>query len=186
MRYNAAWHRRLRRILADLPFRSQSERIGIRRALASDPVAFSIIYLSHHLKDSEGNVTFSEVHYEWARIAETWRVPGEPQSNRHAFIEPRETGNLRPRSGMHDEKITRNRRIPGARYFGPYPKIWAVRDTIDLMVRAFPIRTCSDSSYKRAMATGRPCFPGQIGRCQLRPVRRRMHAYAATVESRGK
>jgi excinuclease ABC subunit C len=61
--------------------------------------------------------------------------------------------------------VTRNRRIPGARYFGPYPKIWAVRDTIDLMVRAFPIRTCSDSSYKRAMATGRPCFPGQIGRC---------------------
>jgi excinuclease ABC subunit C len=61
--------------------------------------------------------------------------------------------------------VTRNRRIPGARYFGPYPKIWAVRDTIDLMVRAFPIRTCSDSSYKRAMTTGRPCFPGQIGRC---------------------
>ena len=61
--------------------------------------------------------------------------------------------------------VTRNRRIPGARYFGPYPKIWAVRDTIELMVRAFPIRTCSDSSYKRAMQTGRPCFPGQIGRC---------------------
>lgn len=61
--------------------------------------------------------------------------------------------------------VTRNRRIPGARYFGPYPKIWAVRDTIDLMVRAFPIRTCSDGSYQRAMQTGRPCFPGQIGRC---------------------
>jgi excinuclease ABC subunit C len=61
--------------------------------------------------------------------------------------------------------VTRNHRIPGARYFGPYPKVWAVRETIDLMVRAFPIRTCSDSSYKRAMQTGRPCFPGQIGRC---------------------
>ncbi|MFD1713558.1 excinuclease ABC subunit UvrC [Amnibacterium flavum] len=61
--------------------------------------------------------------------------------------------------------VTRNRRIPGARYFGPYPKIWAVRETIEQMVRAFPIRTCSDSSYKRAMETGRPCFPGQIGRC---------------------
>ncbi|MFC5501636.1 excinuclease ABC subunit UvrC [Lysinimonas soli] len=61
--------------------------------------------------------------------------------------------------------VTRNHRIPGARYFGPYPKIWAVRETIELMVKAFPIRTCSDSSYARAMATGRPCFPGQIGRC---------------------
>lgn len=61
--------------------------------------------------------------------------------------------------------VTRNRKIPGARYFGPYPKVWAVHDTIDLMIKAFPIRTCSDASYRRAMATGRPCFPGQIGRC---------------------
>ncbi|RFA21260.1 excinuclease ABC subunit UvrC [Subtercola boreus] len=61
--------------------------------------------------------------------------------------------------------VTRNPRIKGAKYFGPYPKIWAVHDTIDLMIKAFPIRTCSDSSYKKAMASGRPCFPGQIGRC---------------------
>ncbi|MDT0157485.1 excinuclease ABC subunit UvrC [Microbacterium sp. ARD32] len=61
--------------------------------------------------------------------------------------------------------VTRNRRIPGARYFGPYPKVWAVHDTIDLMIKAFPIRTCSDASYRRAMQTGRPCFPGQIGKC---------------------
>ena len=61
--------------------------------------------------------------------------------------------------------VTRNRRISGAKYFGPYPKVWAVHDTIDLMIKVFPIRTCSDSSYKKAMASGRPCFPGQIGRC---------------------
>lgn len=61
--------------------------------------------------------------------------------------------------------VTRNRKIPGARYFGPFPKVWAVHETIDLMVKAFPIRTCSDSSYRRAMQTGRPCFPGQIGKC---------------------
>ncbi|KAA9087135.1 excinuclease ABC subunit UvrC [Microbacterium radiodurans] len=61
--------------------------------------------------------------------------------------------------------VTRNRRISGAKYFGPYPKVWAVHETIDLMIKVFPIRTCSDSSYKKAMASGRPCFPGQIGRC---------------------
>ncbi|WP_144758244.1 excinuclease ABC subunit UvrC [Curtobacterium sp. 9128] len=61
--------------------------------------------------------------------------------------------------------VTRNRKIKGAKYFGPYPKIWAVHDTIDLMIKVFPIRTCSDSSYKRAMQTGKPCFPGQIGKC---------------------
>lgn len=61
--------------------------------------------------------------------------------------------------------VTRNRRIPGAKYFGPYPKVWAVHDTIDLMIKVFPIRTCTDASYKRAMQTGRPCFAGQIGKC---------------------
>jgi len=61
--------------------------------------------------------------------------------------------------------VTRNPKIRGAKYFGPYPKIWAVHDTIDLMIKVFPIRTCSDSSYKKAMQTGKPCFPGQIGRC---------------------
>ncbi len=61
--------------------------------------------------------------------------------------------------------VTRNAKIRGAKYFGPYPKVWAVHDTIDLMIKVFPIRTCSDSSYKKAMQSGRPCFPGQIGRC---------------------
>ncbi|WP_243075155.1 excinuclease ABC subunit UvrC [Microbacterium sp. SS28] len=61
--------------------------------------------------------------------------------------------------------VTRNPRIKGAKYFGPYPKVWAVHGVIDEMIKVFPIRTCSDSSYKKAMATGRPCFPGQIGRC---------------------
>jgi hypothetical protein len=91
-RYDAAWHGRLRSIIADLPFRTQTERIAIRQALASDPVAFAILYLSHHLKDGSGRVTFSEVHYEWARLAESWRGSNEPQANRHAFIAPRETG----------------------------------------------------------------------------------------------
>ncbi|WP_417556388.1 excinuclease ABC subunit UvrC [Microbacterium sp.] len=61
--------------------------------------------------------------------------------------------------------VTRNHKIRGAKYFGPYPKVWAVHETIDLMIKAFPIRTCSDASYRRAMQTGRPCFPGQIGKC---------------------
>ena len=61
--------------------------------------------------------------------------------------------------------ITRNERISGAKYFGPYPKVWAVRETADLLQQAFPIRTCSDGDYRRAMSSGRPCLAGQIGRC---------------------
>lgn len=61
--------------------------------------------------------------------------------------------------------VTRNRKIRGAKYFGPYPKIWAVHDTIDLLVKVFPIRTCNSADYRRAMQTGKPCFAGQIGKC---------------------
>lgn len=61
--------------------------------------------------------------------------------------------------------ITRNEKIRGAKYFGPYPKVWALRETTALLQKAFPIRTCNDADYKRAMSSGRPCLAGQIGRC---------------------
>jgi len=61
--------------------------------------------------------------------------------------------------------VTRTTGIRGARYFGPYPKVWAVYETIELMLKAFPIRTCNNANYKRAMQSGKPCFAGQIGRC---------------------
>jgi len=61
--------------------------------------------------------------------------------------------------------ITRNDRIRGARYFGPYPKVWLVKEMTALLQQAFPIRTCNDADYRRAMQSGRPCLAGQIGRC---------------------
>jgi len=61
--------------------------------------------------------------------------------------------------------VTRNRKIRGAKYFGPYPKVWAVNEAIELMIKVFPIRTCSPANYERAMKSGKPCFAGQIGKC---------------------
>ena len=61
--------------------------------------------------------------------------------------------------------VTRNKAIKGARYFGPYTKVWAIRETVDLMLKAFPMRSCSDTTYKRAEQTGRPCLLGDIGKC---------------------
>jgi excinuclease ABC subunit C len=61
--------------------------------------------------------------------------------------------------------VTRNRTHKGARYFGPYTKAWAIRETVDLMLKAFPMRSCSESTYKRAEQTGRPCLLGDIGKC---------------------
>ena len=61
--------------------------------------------------------------------------------------------------------VTRNRKITGARYFGPYTKVWAIRETVDQMLKAFPMRSCTESTYKRAEQTGRPCLLGDIGKC---------------------
>lgn len=61
--------------------------------------------------------------------------------------------------------ITRNEKIKGARYFGPYPKVWLLREMTALLQQAYPIRTCNDADYRRAIQTGRPCLAGQIGRC---------------------
>ena len=61
--------------------------------------------------------------------------------------------------------VTRNRKLPNARYFGPYSRAWAIRETVDIMLKAFPMRSCSDATYKRAQQTGRPCLLGDIGKC---------------------
>ncbi|NBX22680.1 MAG: excinuclease ABC subunit UvrC [Microbacteriaceae bacterium] len=61
--------------------------------------------------------------------------------------------------------ITRRRGIPGAKYFGPYTKSWAIRETLEQILRVFPVRSCSDGVYRKAAATGRPCLLGDIGRC---------------------
>ena len=61
--------------------------------------------------------------------------------------------------------ITRNHKLKGAKYYGPYTKVWAIRETLDLMLKVFPMRSCSDATYRRAELTGRPCLLGDIGKC---------------------
>lgn len=93
MRWDAAWHARLDTELALLAHQPPAVQRAVRRALGADPVAFALIYLRRHLRDQHGSVSFSEVHYEWASLALSWRERStEPQANRHAFIAPRETG----------------------------------------------------------------------------------------------
>jgi excinuclease ABC subunit C len=61
--------------------------------------------------------------------------------------------------------VVRGKRLPGVRYFGPYAHTGAVRDTLDLLLRSFPIRTCSDRKFDRHQALGRPCLLHHIERC---------------------
>jgi len=61
--------------------------------------------------------------------------------------------------------ITRNRDIKGAKYFGPYTQAWAIRDTLDSMLKVFPIRSCSVGVFNTAKSTNRPCLLADIGKC---------------------
>ncbi|MGL4832283.1 MAG: excinuclease ABC subunit UvrC [Propionibacteriaceae bacterium] len=53
----------------------------------------------------------------------------------------------------------------GNRYFGPYGAAWAIRDTVDLLLRVFPMRSCTQGVFRNAKAAGRPCLLGHIGKC---------------------
>ncbi|WP_405654337.1 excinuclease ABC subunit UvrC [Streptomyces sp. RK9] len=62
-------------------------------------------------------------------------------------------------------QVMRGQKKKGVRYFGPYGHAWAIRDTVDLLLRVFPVRTCSAGVFKNAARTGRPCLLGYIGKC---------------------
>ncbi|HET8600255.1 MAG TPA: excinuclease ABC subunit UvrC [Segeticoccus sp.] len=62
-------------------------------------------------------------------------------------------------------QVMRGRKRKGTRYFGPYTHAWAIRETLDLLLRVFPIRTCSGGVFKRAEQVGRPCLLGYIDKC---------------------
>jgi excinuclease ABC subunit C len=62
-------------------------------------------------------------------------------------------------------QVMRGAKKKGVRYFGPYAHAWAIRETLDLLLRVFPARTCSAGVFKRAGQIGRPCLLGYIGKC---------------------
>ena len=62
-------------------------------------------------------------------------------------------------------QVMRGAKKPGTRYFGPYAHAWAIRETLDQLLRVFPMRTCSKGVFKRAGQVGRPCLLGYIDKC---------------------
>ena len=61
--------------------------------------------------------------------------------------------------------VTRNRDLKGVRYFGPYTQAWAIRQTLDTLLRVYPIRSCSSGVYNSAKRANRPCLLADIGKC---------------------
>ncbi|MDO4898623.1 MAG: excinuclease ABC subunit UvrC [Rothia sp. (in: high G+C Gram-positive bacteria)] len=62
-------------------------------------------------------------------------------------------------------QVMRGEKKKGVRYFGPYSQVWAIRETLDALLRVFPVRTCSTGVFNRAQASGRPCLLGYIDKC---------------------
>ncbi len=62
-------------------------------------------------------------------------------------------------------QVLRGAKRKGTRYFGPYSHAWAIRETVDLLLRVFPVRTCSAGVFRRAGQIGRPCLLGYIDKC---------------------
>ena len=61
--------------------------------------------------------------------------------------------------------VSRQKHIKGNRYFGPFTNTWALRGTVEVLQRSFPVRACSQSNFNRAVATKRQCLLGDIGKC---------------------
>ncbi|OZC83334.1 excinuclease ABC subunit C [Rhodococcus sp. 06-418-5] len=79
--------------------------------------------------------------------------------------------------------VYRGPRRKGVRYFGPYAHAWAIRETLDLLLRVFPARTCSTGVFKRHNQIGRPCLLGYIDKCSAPCVGRvSAEEHRATVE----
>lgn len=62
-------------------------------------------------------------------------------------------------------QVMRGQRRPGVRYFGPYAKAWAIRETVDTLLSVLPVRTCSAAVFAKAERQGRPCLLGYIDKC---------------------
>jgi excinuclease ABC subunit C len=61
--------------------------------------------------------------------------------------------------------ITRNRELRGVKYFGPFMNAWALRETLDTLLKVYPVRSCSPGVYQRAKSAKRACLLGDIGKC---------------------
>ncbi|WP_199486908.1 excinuclease ABC subunit UvrC, partial [Actinomadura logoneensis] len=62
-------------------------------------------------------------------------------------------------------QVMRGAKRKGVRYFGPYSHAWAIRETVDQLLRVFPVRTCSAGVFKRQHQLDRPCLLGYIDKC---------------------
>ena len=112
----------------------------------------------------EWTVVSSEV--EALQLEYTWIKKFDPRFN-VKYKDDKSYPMLAVSVGEHFPRafVYRGPRRAGVRYFGPYSHAWAIRETLDLLTRVFPIRTCSKGVFNRHQQLGRPCLLGYIDKC---------------------
>ena len=125
------------------------------------PKAYAMV---HTATSVEWTVVGSEL--ESLQLEYTWIKEYKPRFN-IAFRDDKSYPYLAVtmRDKFPRAQVMRGDRKKGVRYFGPYSQVWAIRETLDALLRVFPVRTCSPGVFKRAEASGRPCLLGYIDKC---------------------
>lgn len=131
---------------------------------APERLAPKIYAMVHTATSVEWTVVGSEL--ESLQLEYTWIKEYKPRFN-IAFRDDKSYPYLAVtmRDKFPRAQVMRGDRKKGVRYFGPYSQVWAIRETLDALLRVFPVRTCSPGVFKRAEASGRPCLLGYIDKC---------------------
>ncbi|GGC88605.1 UvrABC system protein C [Tersicoccus solisilvae] len=129
----------------------------------------------HTLLPKTRTMVFSAASVEWTVVGSefealqleyTWIKEYDPRFN-IAFRDDKSYPYLAITMGEQFPRVQvmRGDKQKGTRYFGPYSQAWAIRDTVDTLLRVFPMRSCSGGVFRRAQQAGRPCLLGYIGKC---------------------
>ncbi len=119
------------------------------------------------------NWTIVKTEYEALQLEFTWIKEFDPPFNVR-FKDDKSYPYLAVTMGDEIPRafITRNKEIKNAKYFGPYTQSWAIRETLDTLLKVYPVRSCTSGTYQRAKSTNRPCLLADIGKCSAPCVSR--------------
>jgi len=125
------------------------------------------------LSSSDVNWTIVKSEFEALQLEFTWIKEYDPPFNVR-FKDDKSYPYLAITMGEAVPRvlITRNRDNKSSRYFGPYTQAWAVRETLDTLLKVYPMRSCSSGVYNRAKISNRPCLLADIGKCSAPCVSR--------------
>ncbi len=132
-------------------------------------------YFGSNLTEKTYRMVHKAVHVDWTivntevealQLEFTWIKSYDPEFNVR-FKDDKSYPYLAISIGEDFPKVyvSRQRKLKGTKYFGPFAHAWALRSTVDTLQRIYPVRSCRDANFDRAVKTKRQCLLGDIGKC---------------------